>query len=32
MYIPEIQKEIEKIFFDFEVSAFQLVSVNPRFY
>ena len=32
MYIPEIQKQIEEIFFDFEVIAFQLVSVNPRFY
>ena len=32
MYIPEIQKKIEKVFFDFEIIAFELVPLNTRIY
>ena len=31
MYISEMQQKIEKIFSDFEIIAFQLVSLNSRF-
>ena len=27
-----MQKKIEKIFFDFEIIAFELVALNTRFY
>ena len=27
-----MQKEIQKIFFDFEIIAFELVALNTRFY
>ena len=27
-----MQKKIEKIFFDFEIIAFELVALNSRFY
>ena len=32
MSILEMQKKVQKIFFDFEVIAFELVSLNCRFY
>ena len=32
MKILDIQKEIEQIYFDLEVIAFELVSLNTRFY
>ena len=32
MYIPDIQKDIQKIYFDLEIIAFDLVSLDTRFY
>ena len=32
MYIPEMQKKVEKIFLDFETIAFELVLLKTRFY
>ena len=32
MQIWEMQREIEKIFFDFQIIAFELVALNTRFY
>ena len=32
MQIPEMEKKIEEIFFDFERIAFELVALNTRFY
>ena len=32
MYIPDIQKDIQKIYFDLETIAFDLVSLDTRFY
>ena len=32
MQISEMQKKIQKIFFDFEISAFELVALDTRFY
>ena len=32
MYIPEMQKEVQKIFCDFKIIAFELVALNTRFY
>ena len=32
MDILQIQKEIEKIFFDYEIIAFELVPSDTRFY
>ena len=32
MAISEMQKKIEKIYFDFEMIAFELVALNTRFY
>ena len=32
MYIPEKQKKIQKIFFDFEIIAYELVVLDTRFY
>ena len=32
MYIPEIEKKGQKIFFDLEIIAFQLVALNKRFH
>ena len=32
MYIPDIQKDIQKIYFDLEIIAFGLVSLDTRFY
>ena len=32
MYILEMQKQIEKIFFNLEIIAFELVALNTRFY
>ena len=32
MQISEMQKKIQQIFFDFEIIAFELVSLNTRFY
>ena len=32
MYIREMQKEINKIFFDFEIIECELVALNTRFY
>ena len=32
MEISEMQKKIEKIFFDFERIAFELVPLDARFY
>ena len=31
-YIPEMQKEFEKIFFGFEIIVLELVALNTRFY
>ena len=30
--IPEMHKKIHKMFFDFEIIAFELVALNTRFY
>ena len=32
MHISEMQKKIEKIFFDFEIIAFELVPLDTCFY
>ena len=32
MYIPEMLKKIQKFFFGFETSAFELVALDTRFY
>ena len=32
MQIFEMQKKIEKIYFDFEIIPFELVGLNTRFY
>ena len=32
MQIPGMEKKIEKIFFDFEKIAFEMVALNTRFY
>ena len=32
MQIPEMQKKIQNIFFDIEIIAFELFSLNTRFY
>ena len=32
MQIPETQKKIQKIFFDLELIAFELIALNTRFY
>ena len=32
MQIPEIEKKIQKRFFGFEITAFELVALNTRFY
>ena len=32
MNISEMQKKIQKIFFDFEIIAFELVPLDTRFY
>ena len=32
MEIPQMQKKIEQILFDFEIIAFELVALNTRFY
>ena len=32
MHISKMQKKIEKIFFDFEIIAFELVALDTRYY
>ena len=32
MQVPEIKKNIQKMFFGFEIIAFELVALNTRFY
>ena len=32
MWIPEMQKKIQEIFFDFEIKVFELGALNTRFY
>ena len=32
MYIVEMQKKIQKSFFGFEITVFELVALNIRFY
>ena len=32
MWIPEMQQKTEKIFFEFEINAFELVSLDSSFY
>ena len=32
MYIPEMQQKTQKIFFDFEIIAFELVALDTSFY
>ena len=32
MRISEMRKKIKQIFFDFEIIAFELVPLEPRFY
>ena len=32
MQIPEMQKEIDKTFFDSKIMAFELVALKTRFY
>ena len=32
MYITEMQKKMQKIVFDLEIVAFELVALNTRFY
>ena len=32
MPIPEMQKKMQKIFFGFEIIAFEMVVLNTRFY
>ena len=32
MEIPETQKKFNKIFFDFEIIAYELVALKTRFY
>ena len=32
MQISELQEKIQKIFFDLEIIAFELVALNTRFY
>ena len=32
MYIPEIEKKVQEIFFGLEIIAFELVTLNTRFY
>ena len=32
MYIPEMQQKTQKIFFDFQIIAFELVALDTSFY